>query len=506
MYLTTAIDYANGSPHLGHAYEKVLADALARVQRLKGEAVYWVTGLDEHGQKVQQAALAAGVAPQAHCDGIAAGFQALCGALDISHDDYIRTTEPRHKAVVAEILQVLYDDGLIYKAEYTGFYSVRNEQFVQPKDRLEDGTWPESYGEVVSLTEQNYFFALSRFQDWLIAELKARPDWIFPAFRRSQVLEFLKEPLNDLCISRPITRLSWGIPLPFDNEYVTYVWFDALINYISVLGYPSGPLFAQHWDSAVHVIGKDILVPPHAVYWPIMLHALKLPLPKQLIVHGWWLVRGEKMSKSTGLRVDPMELVAAYGSDAFRYYVLREMVLGQDGDFSQESFDQRYKSDLGNDLGNLVSRLLHMIATYCGGVIPAPTLREAPEMALEAFFKQTIKEIPAAYARLELHKAIEETFSLVRAINRYAEERAPWKLSKDPHAQAALNTTLATMAEGLRLAAVLLLPVLTQAAPRILTLLGQAPSAPWSAEALQWSRSCLTGAKVGEKPILFPRK
>ena len=274
FYITTAIDYANGSPHIGHAYEKVLTDVIARYNRLKGKDVYFVTGLDEHGQKVQQTAEKRGVTPQELCDGVAEEYKALCGRLDITYDDYIRTTERRHKDVVNKILLNLFEKGEIYKSEYKGYYSTKEEQFLQEKDKV-DGKWPESYGEVTEISESNYFFNLSQYQDWLIDHIQKNEDFIFPKYRAKQVLEFLKEPINDLCISRPKERLQWGISLPFDDDYVSYVWFDALINYISAVGYGTDE-FEKYWPADYHVIGKDILVPPHAVYWPIILKAMDI--------------------------------------------------------------------------------------------------------------------------------------------------------------------------------------------------------------------------------------
>ena len=308
FYITTAIDYANGAPHLGHAYEKVLTDVVARFRRLMGDDVYFLTGLDEHGQKVQQSAKARDIEPIELCNEAAEAFQGLCKKLEISNDDYIRTTEERHKKVVRQLLQKLFDEGEIYKAEYKGYYSARAEQFLQEKDKV-DGEWPEIFGEVNEITESNYFFKLSQYQDWLIEHINSHDDFIFPRFRAKQVLEFLKEPINDLCISRPKNRLEWGIPLPFDDEFVTYVWFDALVNYISAVGYGTDE-FEKYWPVDYHVIGKDILVPPHAVYWPIMLKACGIELPKSLLVHGWWLKSGEKMSKSTGTAISPLDLIA----------------------------------------------------------------------------------------------------------------------------------------------------------------------------------------------------
>ncbi len=503
FYLTTAIDYANGSPHLGHAYEKVLADVIARYKRLCGESVYFLTGLDEHGQKVQQSAKKAGVEPIVFCDEQADKFISMCSKLGISNDDYIRTTQERHKKVVREILQKLYDKGDIYKSEYKGFYSTRQEQFLQEKDRV-DGKWPEIFGEVVEITESNYFFKIRQYQDWLVDFLKNNDDFIFPRFRAKQVMEFLKEPLNDLCISRPKERLSWGIELPFDREYVTYVWFDALVNYISAVGYGTEE-FSKNWPADFHVIGKDILVPPHSVYWPIMLHAADIELPKSLLVHGWWMSSGEKMSKSLGNIVNPLDLVEKFGVDAFRYFLMREMNVGQDSDFSFDLFITRYTSDLGNDLGNLLSRLLNMGKRYCNSVVPEAKIDGEFENQLITLANETSVEVLKLYEGMQFHTALEKTFNFIRSINRYAEQRAPWKLAKS-EAQAdrlALETTLANMAEALRLAAVLISPIMPNVSEKILVLLGLSKIEKFEGNAV-WSRS-LTGKTLGEQEILFPR-
>jgi len=367
FYITTAIDYVNGSPHIGHAYEKILTDVIARYRRLKGDTVYFLTGTDEHGQKVQQTARERGIPPQQFADEVSAEFQAMLPRLLISNDDFIRTTEERHKRVVRQILQQLFDKGDIYKGEYRGFYSTRQEQFLQDKDRNPDGSWPEIYGEVQEIVEPNYFFKLRSYQPWLVDFLAANEHFIFPRYRQKQVTEFLKEPLNDLCISRPRERLEWGIPLPFDEAFVTYVWFDALVNYYSAVADKPGV-----WPAAWHVIGKDILVPPHAVYWPIMLHAAGIALPKGVLAHGWWMTSGSKMSKSKGNVLDPLALVDEFGADALRFFLIREMNVGQDGDFSRELFLTRYNSDLANDLGNLVNRVLNMTNRFAGGSIPSP--------------------------------------------------------------------------------------------------------------------------------------
>ncbi|OIQ88089.1 methionine--tRNA ligase [mine drainage metagenome] len=504
FYITTAIDYVNGSPHLGHAYEKVLTDVIARFRRMMGDDVRFLTGVDEHGQKVQQSARKRGVEPQAFCDEVSQEFRNLCARLGASNDDFIRTTEPRHKAVVRELLQRLFDKGEIYRADYKGFYSTRQEQFLQEKDRLPDGSWPEIFGEVTEITESNYFFKLRSYQDWLIDYLRTHEDFIFPRYRQKQVLEFLKEPLNDLCISRPRERLEWGIPLPFDEGYVTYVWFDALLNYVSAI-WKDGAPDPKYWPADFNVIGKDILVPPHAVYWPIMLKACGIEPPKALLAHGWWLQSGQKMSKSTGTAVNPLDLIEQFGADAFRYFLIREMNVGQDSDFSADLFLIRYNSDLGNDLGNLVNRTLNMTNRFGGGVVPKAELVEEPEKELHDLWEKTRSEVIPLCEGFQFHNALERTFTFIKAINAYIEKRAPWKLGKSTEAadQARLRTSLATMAEALRLSASLLQAVMPTTTARIYEAIGYAPGKDWRAE-LAWDGRA-SGGKVQASLVLFPR-
>jgi methionyl-tRNA synthetase len=505
FYITTAIDYVNGSPHLGHAYEKVLVDVIARFRRLMGDRVHFLTGTDEHGQKVQMSARKRGIPAQQFVDATAAEFRALYDRLNVSYDDFIRTTEDRHKRVVREILQRLYDRGEIYRAEYRGFYSTRQEQFLQEKDRLPDGSWPEIFGEVTEIVEPNYFFKLRAYQDWLVEHLRTHENFIFPRFRQKQVLEFLKEPLNDLCISRPRERLEWGIPLPFDDAFVTYVWFDALVNYASGVWVDGAPS-AEHWPADFHVIGKDILTPPHAVYWPIMLHAAGIELPKSLLVHGWWLLKsGQKMSKSTGEVVNPLDLIERFGVDAFRYFLIREMNVGQDSEFSLELFLSRYNSDLANDLGNLVNRVLNMLGRYAGGVVPPAGLAAEPERELQALWDRTRDEAIPLCDGFQFHAALDRTITFIKAINRYVELRAPWKLAKSAEAadQALLLTSLATMAEALRLGVTLLAPVMPGTTEKVDAALGHVAAPKWADE-LQWGAG-LTGAKVQPALVLFPR-
>ncbi|MBT4227482.1 MAG: methionine--tRNA ligase, partial [Verrucomicrobia bacterium] len=383
FYLTTAIDYVNGEPHLGHAYEKVITDIIARAHRSLGQEVFYLTGLDEHGQKVQTAAAVAGKDPQPYCDEFAEIWEAFAGRLNLTHADFVRTSSERHKVFVRAVLQKLYDAGHFYQAEYRGFYSARQETFLTEKDRREDGTFDPLYGEVAELVEHNYYFKLGEHQQWLIDHIEANPDFVQPATRRNEVLGFLKNnTLEDLCITRPKARLEWGIPLPFDEEYVTYVWFDALSNYASIpaalgddaaagpVGLETKPDAPSLWPADIHVIGKDILK-FHAVYWPIMLKAMGLPLPGQVLVHGWWQKDGQKMSKTTGNVVDPIAVIDEWGVDAFRYYVVRELDIGPDGNWTDESFQARYSAELANGLGNLVNRSLSMLNRYRGGTLEA---------------------------------------------------------------------------------------------------------------------------------------
>ncbi|MCM2276062.1 MAG: class I tRNA ligase family protein [Candidatus Didemnitutus sp.] len=499
FYLTTAIDYVNGSPHLGHAYEKVLSDVIARTKRMQGYDAYFLTGTDEHGQKIQQSARAKGVPTQQFVDDTAQEFVQLAQLLNLSNNDFVRTTEPRHKQVVRDCLQQLFEKGEIYKHEYQGFYSTRQEQFLQEKDRGPDGKWPEIFGEVTEITESNYFFKLRSYQQWLIDYITTHEDFVFPAHRRKSLLEFLSEPLNDLCISRPKDRLEWGIPLPFDENYVTYVWFDALLNYYSVVK------DLGRWPADYNVIGKDILIPAHGIYWPIMLKALGLPPPKALLVHGWWSINGAKMSKSTGNFVDPVEFCKTWNVDSLRYFLVREMTVGQDADFSQDQFLVRYNSELANNLGNLVNRTLNMTTRFAAGVVPAAEVTEDAERELQALWPKTRDEVLALSDGFQFHTALERTMQFVTATNAYIEKRAPWKLAKDPSpaGQAQLRTTLATIAEALRLASALLWPAMPVTVDKIRTGLAQPPLTQWDGE-LEWGNR-LAGAKLGAVDILFPK-
>jgi len=451
FYITTPIYYVNDVPHIGHAYTTIAADVLARYWRLRGRDVFFLTGLDEHGQKVQQAAAKAGVNPQAHCDKLAPQFQDLWKRLNISNDAFIRTTDAPHKSAVQQYLQELFDKQQIYKADYTGWYCTFDERFWTEKD-VENGLCPDCNRPVERISEHNYFFKMGQYQDRLIDHIKQHPNFIRPESRRNEVLGFLTtQKLGDLSISRPKSRLSWGIELPFDKDYVTYVWFDALVNYVSALEYlPKKPAFDQFWPANVHLVGKDILT-THAVYWSTMLMALNLPLPETIFAHGWWTVDGEKMSKSRGNVVDPNKMVDEFGADAFRYFLLREVPFGQDGDFSQEAMITRINSDLANGLGNLLSRTLTLIERTQAGLVPVPGKTGAAERDLQQATVALINALlPRHIEQLEFSRALEAIWQVVQIANQYVDKTAPWTLAKNESAADQLRTVLYHMAETLR--------------------------------------------------------
>jgi len=511
FYVTTAIDYVNGQPHVGHAYEKVIADVIARARRSLGEEVFFLTGLDEHGQKVQQAALAEGKNPQAYCDELAANWREFVRKLDLSNDDFVRTTEPRHKAVVQTILSRLRAEGHFYKKTHRGFYSTSAETFLTEKDRLADGNFPAEYGIVTEVEEENYYFNLREHQSWLIEHIEGHPTFIRPEARRNEVLGFLRNhELEDLCISRPAARLNWGIPIPFDPDFVTYVWFDALVNYISVpfahgdpvvraaLGSPApeGAPSLPLWPADRHIIGKDILK-FHAVFWPIMLKAMKLPLPREILAHGWWQKEGEKLSKSTGNVVDPVAVIDEWGLDAFRYYVVRELDIGPDGNWTDAGFRSRYQAELANGLGNLVNRSLSMIKRYHNGVISNGVNQLAKEMI------DTHAGVVEAYRSDSLQGALARITALITRANQYIDQTSPFKLAKDPDRADELKNILHTLAAVCRLLGVLLWPVIPATSEKIRRQLGFA--AGTDAMALM-PPPFPQGHSIGEIFPLFPRK
>ncbi|MBF0569305.1 MAG: methionine--tRNA ligase [Candidatus Omnitrophica bacterium] len=490
FYVTTPIYYVNDAPHIGHAYTTILADVLSRFHRALGDDTFFLTGLDEHGQKVQQAAEKRGLSPKAHCDDLAPRFTDLWTTLLISNNDFIRTTEPRHTKVVQAILQKVFENGDIYQKEYEGLYSVAEERFITEKEAASG-----QFREVKTLKEKNYFFKMSKYQERLIRYIEERPDFIRPESRKNEMLGFLRQPLGDLCISRPKARLSWGIEIPFDTEYVTYVWFDALINYISAIGYNADDATFRRWWPAVHLIGKDILT-THSIYWTTMLFSLDLPLPETIFAHGWWLMGESKMSKSLGNVVKPLDLIEAHGVDAVRYYLMSEMVLGADANFTPENFIKRYNSDLANDFGNLLNRVSGLITKSHGGIIPEALEPTAAEAEIIAFGTSLGARVEALLLDYKVDHAINEIMNLVRLVNKYMESQAPWKLAKTD--LPAAGRVLYTATEALRLSAVLLKAVMPQKAGTVLDIFGAKDSG------LSWGE-LKSGTALPAFPPLFPR-
>ena len=507
FYITTPIYYVNDVPHIGHAYTTIAADVLARYWRLHGRDVFFLTGLDEHGQKVQQAAAKAGIDPQAHCDKLAPQFQQLWKRLDISNDAFIRTTDTGHKTVVQRYLQELYDNQLIYKAPYTGWYCTFDERFWTEKD-VTNGLCPDCKRPVEQLSEHNYFFKMGQYQDRLIEHIRRNPKFICPESRRNEVLGFLTtQKLGDLSISRPKSRLSWGIELPFDKDYVTYVWFDALVNYVSALEYlrPT-PSQDQYWPTSVHLVGKDILT-AHAVYWSTMLMALDMRLPETIFAHGWWTVDGEKMSKSRGNVVDPNKMIDEFGADAFRYFLLREVPFGQDGDFSQEAMVTRINSDLANGLGNLLSRTLTLIERTQAGKVPASGKIRAAERDLKQATVALLNEVlPRHLEQLEFNRALEAIWQIVQIANQYVDKTAPWTLAKNESDADQLRTVLYYMAETLRCLSLAAYPFIPKSSQSIRTQLGISTdfTSPLMKSKIEWG-GLEAGTAILKGTSLFPR-
>ena len=491
FYLTTPIYYVNDKPHIGHAYTTILADVLTRFHRNSGEDVFFLTGLDEHGQKVQQAAEKHGVDPQKHCNEMAPRFLKLWENLHIQNDDFIRTTEKRHVDVVQHILQKVYDKGDIYEDEYEGLYSVSEERFITEKE-ADSG----EFRDIKELKEKNYFFKMSNYQQALIDHIKNNSDFIQPKHRKNEVLGFLKQPLEDLCISRPKSRLGWGIELPFDSDYVTYVWFDALINYITAPGYNvNEENFNKYWPANYHLIGKDILT-THSVYWPTMLMSANIPLPQAIFAHGWWLIGESKMSKSLGNVVDPLGLIEEYGVDPVRYYLMREMVLGQDASFTIESFIKRYNSDLANDFGNLLSRISNLLKKFFDGRVPQDEDDSAEGLDVKSKAVETVAIVWEKIEVMRVNEAIEIILQFVRSINKYIETKAPWKLAKEEPKIA--GKVLFTAAEALRVSAILLSPIMPNRTQTVLETLGATESG------LDWG-GLTSGIEIKLHDPLFPR-
>jgi methionyl-tRNA synthetase len=500
-YVTTPIYYVNGEPHIGHTYTTVVGDFLTRFRRLDGADAYYLTGTDEHGEKIFQAARAAGLEPQAFVDRISERFRAAWRLLGIGHDDFIRTTQERHRAVVRQILQTVYDRGEIYYDEYEGLYCVGCERFMTEKE-LVDGQCSDHQRVPEKRREGNYFFRMENHREWLRGHIQSHPGFIRPEGYRNEVLSLLSEPIGDLSISRPRERVPWGIGLPWDDAHVTYVWFDALINYVSALGFPQGELFDRYWPAAEHLIGKDILK-AHAVFWPTMLHAAGVPVYQRLNVGGYLMgPDGRKMSKSLGNQVEPFALAERYSADALRYYLLKDTVYGQDSSVGEKFLVERYNADLANDLGNLLARARALLNRHLDGVLPAP-VQETVDQSVIAAGEALAGRVRPLVHDLRFSAALEEVMQYVRSLNRYFSEQEPWQLARDPARRQRLDTVLYNVVEGLRVASVLLEPAMPDKCRQLRAGLGL-PDAT-IAQITQWG-----GAPVGtripaEAPLLFPK-
>ncbi|QGP92013.1 Methionine--tRNA ligase [Neomoorella glycerini] len=504
FYVTTPIYYPSDKLHIGHALTTTMADTLARYKRLRGYDVYFLTGSDEHGQKIQRKAREADLPPQKYVDRIVATFQELWRRLNISYNDFIRTTEPRHTRVVQHLLQKIYDQGDIYKSTYEGWYCTPCETFWTER-QLKDGNCPDCGRPVELVKEESYFFRMSKYADRLLQYIKEHPDFILPLSRRNEMISFIEGGLEDLCISR--TTFDWGIPVPMDPRHVTYVWFDALTNYISALGYGTEDdhLFRKYWPAAVHLVGKDI-VRFHTIIWPIILMAAGIDPPRQVFGHGWLLVDGGKMSKSKGNVVDPMVLIDRYGADAIRYFLLREMPYGADGYYSEEALITRLNTDLANDFGNLLSRTTAMIEKFNGGVIAAPSAPEPLDEELKAIARAVPDEVDAALNNFEFARALTAIWRLVNRANKYIEETAPWALAKDPLKKPRLQTVLYNLAEAMRQATIMVGPFMPGVPARVWEQLGlEGVPAALTWESLATWGGIPAGTRVRRGPALFPR-